>query len=92
MAILTTEQIENKNDLIIEMEEYLESEVFEDIDAEMLNAISVEDFVDFAKSELDFFKKDDTASVEMLFEATQDFPILNIIYSLVVNGFSLDLL
>ena len=84
MAILTTEQIENKNDLIVEMEEYLESEIFEE-------EVSKE-FVDFAKSELDFFKKDDTASVEMLFEATKDFPTLNIIYSLVVNGFSLDLL
>jgi len=82
--MLTLEQIENKKELIDEMEEYffLLEEDEENTDEEK------EQFA-LARSEFEFFKKDEDASVELLYNTTTDFPTLNKVYfaMMLVSGF-----
>lgn len=79
---MTAEQLQNKEEMILEMETFILGYEEESDNSEF------EEVINNAKAELEFFKKDDTAVVEMLFNSTPDFPFLNIVYHATV-GFNL---
>lgn len=73
--MLTLEQIENKKELIEEMEEYLFL-----LEEDEENTEEEKEQLALARSEFEFFKNDESATVEMLFNTTIDFPTLNKVY------------